>query len=260
MRKLSFTGSTGVGKTLLGACAGTVKKVSMELGGNAPFIVFADADLDRAVDGLLASKFRNAGQTCVCANRVFVEAPVYEAFAAKLRRAVSAFVVGNGLTPGVTIGPLIDDEAVAKVEEHMTDAAARGATVYLGGQRHPLGGTFFEPTILTDVPTSATIMHEETFGPVAPLARFRRRPTSSPWPTTRSRAWPPTSTRAISRAPGASPKRSSTAWSGSTKASSPRRSRRSAASSKPASVAKDRSTGIEDYLEIKYVCMGGGGT
>ena len=125
------------------------------------------------MDGLLASKFRNAGQTCVCANRVFVEAPVYEAFAAKLRRAVSAFVVGNGLTPGVTIGPLIDDEAVVKVEEHVTDAAARGATVYLGGQRHPLGGTFFEPTILTDVPPNAKIMHEETFGPEPRLLLLR---------------------------------------------------------------------------------------
>jgi succinate-semialdehyde dehydrogenase/glutarate-semialdehyde dehydrogenase len=172
VRKLSFTGSTEVGRMLLEQCAGTVKKVSMELGGNAPFIIFADADLDRAVQGALASKFRNAGQTCVCANRIFVEAPIYDQFAIKLREAVLGLVVGDGLTPGVTIGPLIDEPAVAKVEEHIADALARGATIHVGGRRHGLGGTFFEPTILTDVDPGARLMEEETFGPVAPLTRF----------------------------------------------------------------------------------------
>ena len=172
VRKVSFTGSTDVGRMLLEQCAGTIKKVSMELGGNAPFIVFADADLDRAVQGAIASKFRNAGQTCVCANRIFVEASVYDQFAIKLREAVLGLVVGDGLTPGVTIGPLIDEPAVVKVEEHIADAVARGATIHVGGRRHRLGGTFFEPTILTDVAPGAKLMAEETFGPVAPLTRF----------------------------------------------------------------------------------------
>lgn len=172
VRKLSFTGSTEVGRILLEQCAGTIKKVSMELGGNAPFIVFADADLERAVAGVMISKFRNGGQTCVCANRIFVEDEIYDAFAAKLREAVRALVVGDGMAAGVTIGPLIDQNAVAKVEEHLTDAVDHGAKIYHGGKRHPLGGTFFEPTILLDVPRGTKLMKEETFGPVAPLTRF----------------------------------------------------------------------------------------
>jgi succinate-semialdehyde dehydrogenase/glutarate-semialdehyde dehydrogenase len=172
VRKVSFTGSTEVGRMLLRQCADTIKKVSLELGGNAPFIVFDDADLDRAVTGVMASKFRNAGQTCVCANRIFVQAGVYDAFAAKLRDTVARLVIGNGMDAGVTIGPLIDAHAIAKVEEHIDDALAHGASVYVGGKRHALGGTFFEPTILTNVPAGTKLMHEETFGPVAPLIRF----------------------------------------------------------------------------------------
>jgi succinate-semialdehyde dehydrogenase / glutarate-semialdehyde dehydrogenase len=172
VRKLSFTGSTEVGRLLLRQCAGTIKKVSLELGGNAPFIIFADADLDRAVTGVMISKFRNGGQTCVCANRIFVEDSIYDAFTVKLQAAVRALVVGNGMSAGATIGPLIDEAAVAKVEEHVSDAVAHGAKISLGGKRHALGGTFYEPTILLDVPAGTKLMNEETFGPVAPLTRF----------------------------------------------------------------------------------------
>ncbi|MQP67098.1 NADP-dependent succinate-semialdehyde dehydrogenase [Niveispirillum sp. SYP-B3756] len=173
VRKLSFTGSTEIGKVLMEQCAGTVKKVSMELGGNAPFIVFDDADLDAAVVGAMASKYRNAGQTCVCANRLLVQDGVYDAFAAKLAEAVSQLKIGNGLEEGVTTGPLIDDGAVAKAEEHIADAVSKGAKVTLGGKRHALGGSFFEPTILTGVTTEMKVAKEETFGPVAPLFRFK---------------------------------------------------------------------------------------
>ncbi|MGT2455537.1 NAD-dependent succinate-semialdehyde dehydrogenase [Cupriavidus basilensis] len=173
VRKLSFTGSTEVGKTLLEQCAGTVKKVSMELGGNAPFLIFDDADLDAAVVGVMASKFRNAGQTCVCANRIFVQEGVYDAFAKKLQAAVEAQVVGDGMAAGVDLGPLIDDAAIDKVREHIDDAVGLGARVLTGGHSHPLGGRFFTPTILTDVSPKAKLMHEETFGPVAPLIRFQ---------------------------------------------------------------------------------------
>jgi len=173
VRKLSFTGSTDVGKTLLEQCAGTVKKVSMELGGNAPFLIFDDADLDAAVTGVMASKFRNAGQTCVCANRIFVQEGVYDAFAEKLRVAVEAQVVGDGMAPGVDLGPLIDDAAIDKVREHIDDAVSLGAQVFTGGKPHALGGRFFKPTILTDVSPKAKLMNEETFGPVAPLIRFK---------------------------------------------------------------------------------------
>ncbi|QET04828.1 MULTISPECIES: NAD-dependent succinate-semialdehyde dehydrogenase [Cupriavidus] len=173
VRKLSFTGSTEVGKTLLEQCAGTVKKVSMELGGNAPFLIFDDADLDAAVAGVMASKFRNAGQTCVCANRIFVQDGVYDAFAEKLRVAVEAQKVGDGMSPGVDLGPLIDDAAVEKVREHIVDAVALGAQVFTGGKPHALGGRFFTPTILTDVSPKAKLMNEETFGPVAPLIHFK---------------------------------------------------------------------------------------
>ena len=174
VRKLSFTGSTEIGKELMRQCAGTVKKVSLELGGNAPFIVFDDADLDAAVEGAIASKFRNTGQTCVCANRLLVQDGVYDAFAEKLAEAVSRLKVGNGLEQGVAQGPLIDMKAVEKVEEHIADSITKGARVALGGQRHALGGTFFEPTILVDVNPQMLVAREETFGPVAPLFRFKR--------------------------------------------------------------------------------------
>ena len=173
VRKLSFTGSTAIGKQLMRECAGTVKKLSLELGGNAPFIVFDDADLDAAVEGAIASKYRNAGQTCVCANRFLVQDRVYDTFVDKLSRAVTAQLkVGNGLEPGITQGPLIDQAAVTKVEEHIADAVNKGAHVVLGGQRHALGGTFFQPTILSQVSTEMLVAREETFGPVAPLFRF----------------------------------------------------------------------------------------
>jgi len=172
VRKLSFTGSTEVGRTLMAQCAPTIKKLSLELGGNAPFIVFDDADLDAAVVGAMAAKYRNTGQTCVTANRIYVQDGVYEAFAAKLADAVRALTPANGLEATATQGPLIDDKAVVKVEEHVTDAVGKGARVVLGGRRHALGGRFFEPTILTDVTPAMAIAHEETFGPVAPLFRF----------------------------------------------------------------------------------------
>ncbi|MGI4803020.1 MAG: NAD-dependent succinate-semialdehyde dehydrogenase [Janthinobacterium lividum] len=172
VRKLTFTGSTEVGATLLAQIAPTIKKASMELGGNAPFIVFDDADLDAAVIGAMASKFRNAGQTCVCANRILVQAGVYDAFAAKLKEAVSKLKVGNGMEDGVTQGPLINADAVAKVEQHIADAKRLGASVLIGGERHELAGNFFQPTILTGVTREAEIFRDETFGPVAPLFRF----------------------------------------------------------------------------------------
>ncbi|MFB5082379.1 NADP-dependent succinate-semialdehyde dehydrogenase [Raoultella sp. C349492] len=173
VRKLSFTGSTEIGRQLMAQCAQDIKKVSLELGGNAPFIVFDDADLDKAVEGALASKFRNAGQTCVCANRLYVQEGVYGRFAAKLQQAVEKLQLGDGLQSGVTTGPLIDDKAVAKVQEHIADAVAKGARIVTGGKVHELGGNFFQPTILLDVPDSAKVAKEETFGPLAPLFRFK---------------------------------------------------------------------------------------
>ncbi len=172
VRKLTFTGSTEVGAKLLAQCAPTIKKTSMELGGNAPFIVFDDADLDAAVVGAMASKFRNTGQTCVCANRILVQDSVYDAFAAKLKVAVEALQVGDGMEQGVTQGPLINGDAVVKVEQHVADALGRGARVITGGKRHERGGHFFQPTILADVPHDALVAHDETFGPLAPLFRF----------------------------------------------------------------------------------------
>ncbi len=173
VRKLSFTGSTEVGRHLMQQTASTVKKVSMELGGNAPFIVFEDADLDAAVEGALVSKFRNAGQTCVCANRLYVQDGVYDAFARKLADAVGALKVGPGDEEGVRIGPLIDEAAVRKVEEHLSDAVAQGARVIAGGRRHALGRSFFEPTVVVGVTQAMRVAREETFGPMAPLFRFR---------------------------------------------------------------------------------------
>ncbi|MEM6985260.1 MAG: NADP-dependent succinate-semialdehyde dehydrogenase [Pseudomonadota bacterium] len=172
VKKISFTGSTEVGRTLLEQCAKTIKKASMELGGNAPFIVFDDADLDKAVEGAMICKFRNGGQTCVCANRIYVQSGVYEAFSEKLAAAVSAIQVGNGADDGVTQGPLIDDAAVTKVEEHIADALGKGAEVVTGGARHALGGTYFQPTVLSGVTPAMAVSREETFGPLAPLFRF----------------------------------------------------------------------------------------
>ncbi|AVD88349.1 MULTISPECIES: NADP-dependent succinate-semialdehyde dehydrogenase [unclassified Pseudomonas] len=173
VRKLTFTGSTEIGRQLMAECAKDIKKVSLELGGNAPFIVFDDADLDAAVEGALVSKYRNNGQTCVCANRLYVQDGVYDAFVDKLKAAVARLNIGNGLEAGITTGPLIDAKAVAKVQEHIEDAVAKGARVVAGGKPHSLGGTFFEPTILVDVPQHAAVAKEETFGPLAPLFRFK---------------------------------------------------------------------------------------
>ena len=172
MRKVSFTGSTEIGKLLMAQSASTVKKLSLELGGNAPFIVFEDADLDAAVEGAIASKYRNTGQTCVCANRLLVQDGVYDAFAGKLAEAVKKLKPAPGIDAGATQGPLIDDRAVEKVESHIADATSKGAKVLVGGKRHALGGRFFEPTILTDVTPEMAVAREETFGPVAPLFRF----------------------------------------------------------------------------------------
>src|SRR5687767_103468 len=173
VKKLSFTGSTEVGKVLMSQCGQTVKKLSLELGGNAPFIVFDDADLDAAVEGAIASKYRNTGQTCVCVNRIYVQDGVYDAFAQKLAEAVTKLKPASGLEPGATQGPLIDDKAVVKVEEHIQDALSKGARVVTGGRRHALGGRFFEPTVLADVAPASLMAREETFGPVAPLFRFQ---------------------------------------------------------------------------------------
>jgi len=172
VRKLSFTGSTAVGKKLLAQCAGTVKKVSMELGGNAPFIVFDDADIDAAVQGAMASKYRNTGQTCVCANRFYVQAGIYDEFARRLVKAVATLRVGDGLAGPTEQGPLIDARALAKVKAHIEDAVEKGATIACGGKSHALGGNFFEPTVLVGVTPAMRVAREETFGPVAPLFRF----------------------------------------------------------------------------------------
>jgi succinate-semialdehyde dehydrogenase/glutarate-semialdehyde dehydrogenase len=173
VRKLTFTGSTEIGAQLYKQSAPTIKKLGLELGGNAPFIVFDDADLDAAVDGALIAKFRNNGQTCVCANRIYVQDGVYDAFAQKLAAAVGRLKTGNGLDEGVVLGPLIDASALAKVEEHVADALGKGARLVAGGKRHELGGTFFQPTLLADVTKEMAVAREETFGPVAPLFRFK---------------------------------------------------------------------------------------
>lgn len=173
VRKFSFTGSTEIGRLLMSQCAEQVKKVSLELGGNAPFIVFNDADLDAAVEGAMMSKYRNAGQTCVCANRIYVQDEVYDAFAEKFVAAVNKIKVGDGTQEGVTQGPLIDDDAVVKVQEHIDDAVSKGAKVASGGKAHRLGGLFFEPTVMTEVTSEMKVAREETFGPLAPLFRFK---------------------------------------------------------------------------------------
>jgi len=207
VRKLSFTGSTEIGAKLLAMCAPTIKKTSMELGGNAPFIVFDDADLDAAVQGAMASKYRNMGQTCVCANRLLVQDGVYDAFAAKLKAAVEAMKVGNGMEPGVTQGPLINADAVAKVEEHIQDALSLGASVVTGGKRHPLGGNFFTPTVLANVPSTATFSMRRPSARWRPCSASGRRRRRSGSPTTRSSAWPRTSIPAMSAASSASERR-----------------------------------------------------
>jgi succinate-semialdehyde dehydrogenase/glutarate-semialdehyde dehydrogenase len=173
VRAVSFTGSTAVGKLLMAQCASTGKKIGLELGGNAPFIVFDDADLDAAVQGAMLSKYRNAGQTCVCANRMLVQEGIYDAFVTKLTDAVNALKVGDGFSEGVTTGPLINGKAITKVETHIADAISKGGKVTTGGKRHALGGSFFEPTIIRDVTTDMLVAREETFGPVAPIFRFK---------------------------------------------------------------------------------------
>jgi succinate-semialdehyde dehydrogenase/glutarate-semialdehyde dehydrogenase len=172
VRKLSFTGSTEVGKTLMRQCADTIKKISLELGGNAPFIVFDDADLDAAIEGVMASKFRNTGQTCICANRIFVQDSIYDEFAEKLTATVRQLTVANGIEPTAEQGPLINTAALDKVKEHVDNAVQLGASVLTGGASHELGGLFFQPTVLSNVSPAMKITHEETFGPVAPLYRF----------------------------------------------------------------------------------------
>lgn len=174
VKKLTFTGSTEVGATLYEQCAPTIKKLALELGGNAPFIVFDDADIDAAVEGAIVAKFRNNGQTCVCANRIYVQDAIYDEFAKKLAEKLATLPVGNGFDEGVVFGPLIDTAAVEKVEQHIKDATDKGASVSMGGSRHELGGTYFEPTILTDVTSDMAVATEETFGPVAPLFRFTK--------------------------------------------------------------------------------------
>ncbi len=175
VRKLSFTGSTEIGKILMAQCAGTIKKLSLELGGNAPFIVFEDADLDAAVEGAIASKYRNTGQTCVCTNRLLVQDSVYDKFAAKLVTAVKALKPASGLEPGATQGPLIDNSALEKVESHVRDAQEKGAKVLVGGKRHALGGRFYEPTVLTEVTPQMAVAREETFGPCRPALPLQNR-------------------------------------------------------------------------------------
>ncbi len=170
--KITFTGSTRVGKILLSQCANSIKKVSLELGGNAPFIVFDDADLDAAVEGAMIAKYRNGGQTCVCANRIYVQAAIYDDFAARLKTAVAKLAVGDGADPGTIIGPLISEAAVEKVEQHIADALKKGASITQGGRRHQLDRTFFEPTVLTGANAKMLLAHEETFGPLAPLFKF----------------------------------------------------------------------------------------
>jgi len=257
VRKVSFTGSTEVGRILLRQCADTVKKLSLELGGNAPFIVFDDADLDAAVEGALASKYRNAGQTCVCANRLYVQDGVYDAFAKKLAARVAQFKVGAGTEEGVTIGPLIEPAAVAKVEEHVADALAKGARLAIGGHRHALGGTFFEPTVLLDADDGMLLAHEETFGPVAPLLRFEgedevlRRANATPFGLaayfyTRdlARSW------RVSEALQAGMVGINTGLISTEVAPF--------GGIKESGLGREGSKyGVEDYCEIKYVCMGG---
>ncbi|MGB5310767.1 MAG: NAD-dependent succinate-semialdehyde dehydrogenase, partial [Polyangiales bacterium] len=258
VRKLSFTGSTSVGKLLMEQCASTVKKVSLELGGNAPFLVFDDADLDAAVEGAIASKYRNTGQTCVCTNRFLVQDGIYDEFARRLSKAVrDQLKVGNGLEDGVTQGPLINEAAVEKVESQIADAVGKGAKIATGGARHELGGTFFQPTVLTDVSETMVVAREETFGPVAPLFRFETEEeavrmandtefglASYVYGGGLSRVWRVAEALAYGMV-GINTGLISTAIApfGGVKASG---------------IGREGSKyGIEEYLEIKYLCIGG---
>jgi succinate-semialdehyde dehydrogenase/glutarate-semialdehyde dehydrogenase len=257
VRKITFTGSTEVGKLLMKQAAGTVKKVSMELGGNAPFIVFDDADIDAAVEGAMGSKFRNSGQTCVCANRILVQDGVYDEFADKLARAVAEMRVGNGLEAGINQGPLIDGSAVAKVEEHIADAVGKGARVVVGGSRHSLGGTFFEPTVLADVTTEMAVTSEETFGPVAPLFRFE---TEEQAITMANDTEFGLASYFYSRDIGRIWRVAEAIESGLVGVNAGVISTEVApfGGFKESGIGREGSKyGIEDYLEIKYVCMGG---
>jgi hypothetical protein len=237
VRHISFTGSTEVGRILMAQSAPTVKKMSLELGGNAPFIVFEDADIDSAVEGAFASKYRNAGQTCVCSNRIYVQEAVYEAFATKFAAKVKTAKVGNGFEDGVNQGPLIEPAALDKVERHVQDAIAKGGRVLTGGKR--LGGQFFEPTVIADATADMVCAKEETFGPFAPIFKFKK-PLMRP--TTPSSAWPATFIAATWAAFSAWPKRWSTAWWASTWASWPPNTCLSAASSNLAWAAKAHTT------------------
>ncbi|MDH3701330.1 MAG: NADP-dependent succinate-semialdehyde dehydrogenase [Alphaproteobacteria bacterium] len=257
VRKITFTGSTEVGKLLMTQAAGTVKKISMELGGNAPFVVFDDADIDAAVEGAMASKFRNSGQTCVCANRILVQSGVYDEFADKLSRAVAEMRVGNGLESGVNQGPLIDGSAVAKVEEHIADAVGKGARVVVGGSRHTLGGTFFEPTVLADVTTEMAVTSEETFGPVAPLFRFETEEQAISMANDTEFGL---ASYFYSRDIGRIWRVAEAIESGLVGVNVGVMSTEVApfGGFKESGVGREGSKyGIEDYLEIKYVCMGG---
>jgi succinate-semialdehyde dehydrogenase/glutarate-semialdehyde dehydrogenase len=229
VRKVTFTGSTPVGKLLMRQCAGTVKKVGLELGGNAPFIVLDDADLDAAVAGAIQSKYRNTGQTCVCANRFIVHEKVYDAFAVKLVEAVKKLRIGDGLKGETDQGPLIDDKALAKVEEHVADARSKGANISAGGKRHALGGTFYEPTVLTNVSSDMLLAREETFGPVAPLFRASSDEEAIRLANDTEFGLAAYLYTRDPRVRGASPRRSNTASWASTPGSSRRKSRRSAA-------------------------------
>jgi succinate-semialdehyde dehydrogenase/glutarate-semialdehyde dehydrogenase len=244
VRKLTFTGSTPVGKQLMAECAQTVKRTSMELGGNAPFIVFDDADLDSAVAGAMISKYRNAGQTCVCANRILVQEGCYDAFAEKLAEAVRGLKMGDGTEEGVNVGPLITEQAANDMEAFVEDAVAKGATRVVGGNRSDLGSQFFEPTILTNVNGEMRVFREEIFGPIAPLFKFstEERMKRFKWPTIPNSGWPATSIRAISAESGASPRASSTVSSALTRESFRTRWRRLAASRNRARAAKAPST------------------
>ena len=207
VRKITFTGSTSIGKLLVEQSAKTLKKVSMELGGNAPFIVFDDADLDRAIEGALIAKYRNSGQTCVCTNRFLVQAGIHDAFVRKLVEASNALKIGNGLDAGVQQGPLIDAKAVAKIEEHIADALAKGAQLVAGGKRHELGGTFFEPTVMTGVTPDMSVAREETFGPLSPVFKFETEQEAVKMANDTEFAWPPIFTPLTSDARSVSRKR-----------------------------------------------------
>jgi succinate-semialdehyde dehydrogenase/glutarate-semialdehyde dehydrogenase len=212
IRKISFTGSTETGKLLMQQAASTIKKVSLELGGNAPFIVFEDADIDAAVEGVMASKFRNSGQTCVCANRIFVQDSIYDIFSHKLEKAVKKLKVGNGLEEDIDQGPLIHLSALGKVEKHIEDAVNKGAKILCGGKPHALGGTFFEPTLLSGVTTDTLIFKEETFGPVAPLFRFQHEAEAIEMANHTPLDWPPISTARIFHASGGWQKNWNAVW------------------------------------------------